>query len=179
MQLPNAVIVGTVAALLMLCAHVGVFVARRRARQAGEPESPMPALAAIGVGVLALAAVIARLMESATLADVLFLLGVAAGLMAALVPLLPGIRPPAAPPRVRAGARITTRRSATAQGRAAAQAIARVGARRAVAPPRPVRKGKPVLPPTPYPEGDPATPVRPADAPVANPVTGLVPGCAP
>ncbi|WP_040563479.1 hypothetical protein, partial [Kineosphaera limosa] len=77
MQLPNAVIVGTVAALLMLCAHVGVFVARRRARQAGEPESPMPALAAIGVGVLALAAVIARLMESATLADVLFLLGVA------------------------------------------------------------------------------------------------------
>lgn len=167
MALPDAAIVCGGAALLVVLAHGVVYYAR----YIREDESDSALLEWFGLGVCALAfgAVVGRLIEATQLVDALLLLGTAAGIMAAAVPLLPAFGP------LRREAR---RRSTGESRRGAGRGPGRAGRSRARSwrmPP--ARKGRRVLPPTPFAPpasgrrppspGPSATPRPPAQPPAA------------
>lgn len=180
MALPHVVSVCAGAAALVLFAHVVVFVLRRRAQLDGEPDSP--AVTAFGLAVcgLALATVVVSLAGASRFDEVLLLLGTAAGIMAASIPLLPAFAPrrgfalggapgrraqrPQRPRPARRPQETATR--GTPAGRPAQPAPARA------------RKGRPVLPPTPLTE--PLNPAPPGagrqPAPIVEPPHGTGPG---
>lgn len=127
---PAAALVCLVAVLLVGAAHTIAWLARRSARARGaEPDTSLLAFA-VGLCLLALLAPVLRLSQATSVGEVLLLLGVAAAVMAAAVPLIPT-------PGRRAA--VDARRAGTGSTRPAPAARA----------PQVVRRGQPVRPPTP------------------------------
>lgn len=129
--LPTGALVCLGAVLLVVAAHTIVWLSKRSAQARGaEPDTSLVAFA-VGLCLLALLGPILRLSQAQSVGEVLLLLGVAAAVMAAVVPFIPSPR---------------RRIQASPEGR---PAESRPAARPA-APTRPTaRRGKPVLPPTP------------------------------
>lgn len=129
--LPTGALVCLGAVLLVVAAHTIVWLSKRSAQARGaEPDTSLVAFA-VGLCLLALLGPILRLSQAQSVGEVLLLLGVAAAVMAAVVPFIPSPR---------------RRTQASPEGR---PAESRPAARPA-APTRPTaRRGKPVLPPTP------------------------------
>lgn len=128
--MPAVALVTLGAVLLVVAAHAIAWSSARAARDRGTVPDVSLAAFALGLCLLALLAPVLRLSQAATLGEVLLLLGVAAAVMAAAVPLIP-----------------TPARRASAAARVEGN-----GSSRAVGTPqrdRIVRRGQPVLPPTP------------------------------
>lgn len=143
-SVPAVALVSLGAALLVAAAHAIAWLSARSARARGVVPDAGLAAFALGLCLLALLAPVLRLAQAATIGEVFLLLGVAAAVMAAAVPLIP----------------TPARRAA---GRDDGDGSSRSGATDPRS--RIVRRGQPVLPPTPL-----SRPVEPLTGVVLVPV---------
>lgn len=144
MALSTAVLVCSGAALIVVAAHCRVWLARRSARAQGRRPDPATDRVAVGLCLLALLVPVAGVLGAAHVTSVFLLLGTAAAIMAATVPLLPS--PKRRPARASgAGAARPARAVRSARSGRSARTASAAGAGPGTA----RRRGEPALPPTP------------------------------